>query len=90
MAKTTVADIRKRLRHKSAALVEFMRSPIGKSIVEALEEEFFNGEIFDPDPYKTAFNCGQRDVVLYIHQLKNYPSEEIIPPEVSEDTENAT
>jgi len=77
MAKVTVEDVRRRLRHKSAALVEFMNSPIGKSIIEALEEEFYNGELFDPDPYKTAFNCGQRDVVTYLHQLKHYPSEDI-------------
>lgn len=76
MAKVTVEDIRRRLRHKSAALVEFMNSPIGKSIIEALEDEFYNGELFDTDPYKTAFNCGQRDVVVYLHQLKNYPSED--------------
>ncbi len=77
MPKVTVEDIRRRLRHKSAALTEFMNSPIGKSIIEALEDEFYNGELFDPDPYKTAFNCGQRDVVIYLHQLKNYPSEDI-------------
>lgn len=76
MAKVTVEDIRRRLRHKSAALVEFMNSPIGKSIIVALEDEFYNGNIFDPDPYKTAFHCGQRDVVTYLHQLKNYSSEE--------------
>jgi len=74
---TSVEDIRRRLRHKSAAVTEFMNSPIGKSIIEALEEEFFNGELFDPDPYATAFNCGRRDVVVYLQQLKNYPSEDI-------------
>lgn len=73
----TVEDIRRKLRHKSAALTEFMNSPIGKSIIDALEDEFYHGEIFDPDPYKTAFKCGQRDVVTYLHQLKNYPSEDI-------------
>ncbi len=77
MPKVSVEDIRRRLRHKSAAVTEFMNSPIGKSIIEALEEEFYDGNLFDPDPYVTAFNCGQRDVVIYLRQLKNYPSEDI-------------
>lgn len=69
---TTVEDIRRRVRKKGAALVEFMNSPTGKSVVAALEEEFFEGELFDPDPYKTAYNLGRRDVVVYLKQLQNF------------------
>ena len=66
---TTVEDIRRRLRKKSAAVVEFLNSEIGKAVINALEEEFYDGEIFDPDPHKTAYNLGRRDVVVYLKQL---------------------
>ncbi len=70
--KTTVEDIRRRIRKKGAALVEFMNSPIGKSVVKALEDEFYHGELFDLDPYKSAYNLGRRDVVVYLKQLQRF------------------
>jgi hypothetical protein len=69
-AATTVEDIRRRVRAKSAALVGFMNSEIGKAVISALEEEFYDGELFDPDPYKSAYNLGRRDVVVYLKQLQ--------------------
>ena len=71
--KTTVDDIRRRVRAKSATLVEFMNSEVGKGVIKALEEEFYDCEIFSPDPYTTAFNLGARDVVVYLKQLQAYP-----------------
>jgi hypothetical protein len=68
--KRTVEDIRRRIRHKSAALVEFMNSEIGKAVINALEEEFYEGDLFDPDPHKSAYNLGRRDVVVYLKQLQ--------------------
>lgn len=66
----TVEDIRLKIRTKGATLVEFMNSPIGKSVIEALEEMFYDGDLFDPDPYSTAYNLGRRDVVVYLKQLQ--------------------
>ena len=67
---TTVEDIKRRIRTKGAALVQFMNSPVGKGVIEALEETFYDGELFDKDPYKTAYNLGRRDVVSYLKQLQ--------------------
>jgi hypothetical protein len=68
--KVTVEDIRRNIRHKSAAIAEFMNNPIGKAVVAALEETFYDGELFDPDPHQTAYNLGRRDVVSYMKQLQ--------------------
>jgi hypothetical protein len=62
--------LRARIRTKGAALVEFMNSAVGKGVIEALEDQFYDGDIFNPDPYVTARNCGQRDVVSYLKQLQ--------------------
>jgi hypothetical protein len=72
MSRVDVEQIRRRLRKKSALLVSFMNSEVGKAVVKALEDEFYHGNLFDPDPYVSAYNMGRRDVVVYLHQLQRY------------------
>jgi hypothetical protein len=40
-----------------------------------LREEFYEGDLFTPDPNTTAYNLGRRDVVVYIDQLMNFKDE---------------
>ena len=68
--KVSVEDIRRKIRHKGTAVIAFMNNPIGKAVVKALEETFYDGEIFDENPYTTAYNLGRRDVVSYMKQLQ--------------------
>lgn len=70
--KKTVEDARRALRGKSDALIELLNNPVGKSLIETLEAEFYDGNLFDPDPHVTAYKCGRRDVVVYLHQLQRY------------------
>ena len=74
--KTTVEDIRARIRSKGADIVVFMNNPIGKSVVNALEETFYDGEIVDENPYMTYYNLGRRDVVSYMKQLQRIAENE--------------
>lgn len=71
-----IKKLRSRIRHKGAAIVAFMNSPIGKSVIEALEDEFYHGELLESDPYKTAYNLGRRDVVTYMKQLQRISEKE--------------
>ena len=42
----------------------------GERFLKVLEDEFDRDNIFTPDdPYSTSYNCGRRDVVVYIKQL---------------------
>ena len=42
----------------------------GERFLKVLEDEFDRDNIFAPgDPYSTSYNCGRRDVVVYIKQL---------------------
>ena len=69
--RTTPDQIRDRIRVKGAKLVTFMNNPIGKAVVKALEEMFYDtDDLFDADPYVTAYNLGRRDVVAYMKQLQ--------------------
>lgn len=68
--KDTLEKLRSKLAHKSEMVNAFMSSEAGKAIIELLEDEFYDGELMDVDPYKTAYNLGRRDVVLYLKQLK--------------------
>jgi len=69
---TTVEDIKVRLRAKASAVVAFLNTDTGKAVMDALEEEFYDGDIMDIDPHVTAYNLGRRDVVVYLKQLKRY------------------
>lgn len=74
--KISVEDIRRKIRKKAATLVEFMNSETGKAVIKVLEDEFYHGAIFDPDPYVSAYNLGRRDVVIYLHQLQRYQDDD--------------
>ena len=66
-----VEDIRRRIRHRGAAIVAFMNNPIGKAVIQALEDEFYHGELADTDSTnQTFYNLGRRDVVAYMKQLQ--------------------
>ncbi len=62
--------IKSRLHHKAELVHAFMNSETGKALIEVLEDEFYDGELFDPDPCVTAYNLGRRDVVNYLKQLE--------------------
>ena len=66
-----VEDIRRHIRHKGAAIVTFMNNPIGKAVIQALEDEFYHGELADTgNTNQTFYNLGRRDVVAYMKQLQ--------------------
>jgi len=68
--------VRKRLAKKSARVQNFMNSEIGKDLIDVIEDEFYHGELFDNDPYRTAYNLGRRDVVIFLKQLLNWKDHE--------------
>ncbi len=68
----SLESVKKRLKKKSAQVQMFMNSELGSEIIQALEEEFYHGELFNADPYKTAYNLGRRDVVVFFKQLKTW------------------
>jgi len=68
----TLSSLKKKLKNKSARINMFMNSELGQEVIKALEDEFYHGALFEDDPYKTAYNLGRRDVVVYLKELQNW------------------
>ena len=68
----TLERVKARLAKKSARVQTFMDSELGRAVIDALEAEFYHGELFENDPHKTAYNLGRRDVVVYLKQLQTW------------------
>ncbi len=68
----TVKEVKAHLKIKSARIQAFMGSELGKEVIKMLEDEFFNGPLFDSDPHVTAYNLGRRDAVMYLKELQNW------------------
>lgn len=45
-------------------------TPEGKEVLEHLTRIFGNCALFEENPHATAYNVGQRDVVMYIKNMK--------------------
>lgn len=54
----------------------FQRDPAGAAILEQLSSLFYDGFEFSPDPYKTAFNAGKREVIAYLLRRCNVEEQE--------------
>jgi len=72
----TLQGVKQRLAKKSARVAAFMNSELGKEVIDALEQEFYHGDLFNTDPYQTAYNLGRRDVVVYLKQLQTWRNED--------------
>lgn len=58
------------LANKTKRFHKLFTSPIGKQVLQDLEDEFNQDQIFDPNSDSvTAHNLGQRDVIIYINQM---------------------
>ena len=42
----------------------------GKFVLDEIDRfTLYNGNTFDPDPYKHAYNAGQRSMAVFIHNI---------------------
>ena len=58
------------VRRKSKDFHALFTSPVGVKVLGYLEDEFDLDEIFQAGvPDQTAYNCGRRDVIVYIRQM---------------------
>lgn len=65
-------EMKEHVAKKARVFGELFSTPNGKKVLEALEQEFEPVEIFDPNPHKTSYNAGRRDVVQYIKQMVRF------------------
>ena len=68
--KPTVAELRLEAEHKATILKMALQSPNGTAMMEMLEFEFSDRISHVPgDPYTSAFNEGQRSVILFMKDI---------------------
>ena len=65
-------ELQKRLAPKVGEVALVLATPAGKTLLEVLEAEFFNGDLLGATPEQTAFNLGAREVVVYLRQLRAF------------------
>lgn len=44
----------------------FRNDPAGSKVFEYLKTRFYDTSVFKADPYLTAYNAGQHDLILHI------------------------
>jgi hypothetical protein len=68
-----LSKIKTELNRKAAAVQQLLNNPVGKELIQILEDQFTRGELFaGADTHKTAYNLGARDVVVYLRQLADF------------------
>jgi hypothetical protein len=67
-----VAKEKQKLRDKAVRFHRLFSTHDGQQVLQDLEDEFNQDELFDDNPYKTNYNIGRRDVIVYIKQLMRY------------------
>lgn len=67
----TVEEIRLESERMAGAMKRWLESPDGKEVFKALYKEFADRNSHVPgDPYTTAFNEGQRSVILFLTDIR--------------------
>ena len=63
------------LHDKMRVVQEVARTPAGKKFFALLEETFERKSLRGSGPYETYYNIGQRDLVEYLRELRDYDNE---------------
>ena len=53
---------------RSRRINNLFSSTDGKKVLADLEEQCYHAQLFDNDPYRTAFLLGQREVLRFIRE----------------------
>lgn len=65
-------QLQRELAPKAGAVARVLSSEDGKVLMEALEAEFFEGDLLGETSEETHYNLGARDVVCYLRELRNF------------------
>lgn len=66
------SELRDHLREKQRVIRSVLNTPEGKNLFELLEDAFENRALKASDPHDTYYNLGQRDLVQYLRELRDY------------------
>jgi hypothetical protein len=65
------SDLVESLKAKKLSVQRVAASEDGKVLFEMLRKEFDDSQLFDPDPLKTAYRLGARDLYVYLKEVSS-------------------
>ena len=68
--KPAIEAMKQRIREKAAQFHELLNNPVGKQLIEILEQEFDRDDLRGTTVEQTYYNLGARDVVKYLQTLQ--------------------
>lgn len=71
----SVEKVKIELSRKAHTFRQVFNTDEGKKVMEYLEQEAEPEQLFHENPHKTAYNCGKRDLLIYIKQILRYEDE---------------
>lgn len=72
---SNLAKMKSELSRKAHTFRMVFNSDEGKQVMAALEAEAEPEQLFHENPHKTAYNCGKRDLLIFIKQILRYEDE---------------
>lgn len=72
---TKLLEAKRKLSRRATIFRQVFNTDEGKEVLQVLEQEAEPERLFDENPHKTAYNCGRRDLLIYIKQILRYEDE---------------
>jgi len=64
-------DLQAKLKENILSVQRTFETEDGKKVLAILEEAY-GQQIFDPDPYRTAYKLGSHDLIQYIKRMVEF------------------
>jgi hypothetical protein len=64
-------DLQAKLKENILSVQRTFETEDGKKVLAILEESY-GQQIFDPDPYRTAYKLGSHDLIQYIKRMVEF------------------
>lgn len=75
MVNNKVEEAKRALGRKAHLFRQVFNTDEGKKVMDILEQEAEPEQLFNENPHVTSYNCGRRDLLVYIKQLLRYEDE---------------
>ena len=63
------------IREKRKVVQNVLKTPEGKKLFAVLEDTFERKPLKGENPHETYYNLGQRDLVQYLRELRDFTNE---------------
>jgi DNA-directed RNA polymerase alpha subunit len=72
---TSLEKAKQELSRKAHMFRQVFNTDEGKKVLAVMEQEAEPDQMFSDNPHRTSYNCGKRDMLVYIKQMLRYEDE---------------